>query len=61
MSDKINPDQAIFDAIAAAITSFGPGEFNVNVKKFISTFNGHRDRKLCTSLDAAPHPTKDTP
>jgi hypothetical protein len=49
-------DQAIYDAIVAAITSFGPGEFNVNVQKFIDTFNNHRDRKLCTSLDVAQTP-----
>jgi hypothetical protein len=53
MTDLVNRNQAIFDAIVAAITSFGPGEFNVNVKKFIETFNNHRDRALCTSLNGA--------
>jgi len=48
---SINPDQAIFDAIVAA-TSYDGGIL-INVQKFIDTFNGHRDRKLCTSLDVA--------
>jgi len=48
----INHDQAIFDAIAAATDHNDDGIF-VDVQKFIDTFNSHRDRKLCTSLDVA--------
>jgi hypothetical protein len=51
----INHDQAIFDAIAAATDHNDDGIF-VDVQKFINTFNNHRDRKLCTSLDVA-HPS----
>jgi hypothetical protein len=47
---SINHDQAIFDAIAAATDHNDDGIF-VDVQKFIDTFNSHRDRKLCTSLD----------
>ena len=53
---SINPDQAIFDAIVAAISY--DGGILINVQKFIDTFNGHRDRKLCTSLDVAQAPHK---
>jgi len=51
-------DQAIFDAIAAAIKdqSLSGGITVINTKAFIDTFNGHRDRKLCTSLDVAQAP-----
>ena len=48
---SINHDQAIFDAIAAATDHNDDGIF-VDVQKFIDTFNSHRDRKLCTSLDS---------
>ncbi len=48
----INHDQAIFDAIAAATDHNDDGIF-VDVQKFIDTFNNHRDRKLCTSLNIA--------
>jgi len=50
----INTDQAIFDAIAAAIRPdpMMPDCTFINVQKFIDTFNSHRDRKLCTSLDS---------
>jgi DNA-binding helix-hairpin-helix protein with protein kinase domain len=48
----VNPDQAIFDAISAAVTHDSDGII-INSKAFIETFNGHRDRKLCTSLDVA--------
>ena len=51
----INTDQAIFDAIAAATDHNDDGIF-VDVQKFINTFNNHRDRKLCTSLDVAQTP-----
>jgi len=51
----INHDQAIFDAIAAATDHNDDGIF-VDVQKFINTFNNHRDRKLCTSLDVAQTP-----
>jgi hypothetical protein len=49
---SIDPDQAIFDAICAA-ARHDPfrGAIVVDTKAFIETFNGHRDRKLCTSLD----------
>jgi hypothetical protein len=47
----VNPDQAIFDAIAAA-TRLDYCAVVIDTKKFIETFNGHRDRKLCTSLDS---------
>ena len=46
----INHDQAIFDAIAAATDHNDDGIF-VDVQKFIDTFNNHRDRKLCTSIN----------
>jgi len=54
----VNADQAIFDAIAAAIKdqSLSGGITVIDVQKFIDTFNGHRDRKLCTSLDVAHSP-----
>jgi hypothetical protein len=52
----INHDQAIFDAIAAATDHNDDGIF-VDVQKFIDTFNSHRDRKLCTSLDVAQAPS----
>ena len=48
---SINHDQAIFDAIAAATDHNDDGIF-INVQTFIDTFNGHRDRKLCTSIDS---------
>jgi len=50
----VNHDQAIFDAIVAAIRP--EPRFGISVQKFIDTFNGHRDRKLCTSLDVAQTP-----
>jgi len=49
---NVNTNQAIFDAIAAATDHNDDGIF-VDVQKFINTFNNHRDRKLCTSLDVA--------
>ena len=49
----VNPNQAIFDAIVAAVTPGDHGTYEVNVQTFIDTFNAHRDRKLCTSLDVA--------
>ncbi len=57
-------DQPIFDAIAAA-TSINkePDGFPrivMSAAKFIETFNNHRDRKLCTSLYAAPPPLPDS-
>jgi len=52
----INHDQAIFDAIAAATDHNDDGIF-VDAQKFINTFNNHRDRKLCTSLDVAQAPS----
>ena len=58
MSD-VNRDQAIFDAIVAATSTpagFLPVPINIDIQKFIDTFNGHRDRKLCTSLDVAQAP-----
>ena len=51
---SVNHDQAIFDAIAAA-TSYDGGIL-ISVQKFIDTFNGHRDRALCTSLSVAQAP-----
>jgi hypothetical protein len=58
---EVNTDQAIFDAISAAVsvrnfdaTSIG---IVIDTKAFIETFNNHRDRKLCTSLDTSV-PTK---
>jgi hypothetical protein len=54
----VNPDQAILDAISAAVMHDSDGII-INSKAFIETFNGHRDRKLCTSLDVAQ--TEDTP
>jgi len=53
----INHNQAIFDAIVAA-TGMDPqlGTILISTKKFIDTFNCHRDRKLCTSLDVAQQP-----
>ena len=52
---SINPDQAIFDAIIAATKdqSLSCGQIVIDTQAFIKTFNGHRDRKLCTSLDVA--------
>ncbi len=58
-TDTVYADQAIYDAICAAVTSFGPGEFNVNTKKFIETFNNHRDRALCTSLNGVAQTPRD--
>jgi hypothetical protein len=57
----INHNQAIFDAIVAA-TGMDPqlGTILISTKKFIDTFNGHRDRKLCTSLDVAQAPMRPT-
>ena len=52
-------DQAIFDAIAAATDHNDDGIF-INVQTFIDTFNNHRDRKLCTSLDVAQAPMRPT-
>jgi len=52
MSEDVYTNQAIFDAIAAATDHNDDGIF-VDVQKFIDTFNSHRDRKLCTSLDVA--------
>ncbi len=50
----VNPDQAIFDAIVAATgMNREIGVMTIRTKKFIDTFNSHRDRKLCTSLDVA--------
>jgi hypothetical protein len=47
----VNHNQAIFDAIAASIDGDDvDGPVEINVKKFIETFNSHRDRALCTSL-----------
>ncbi len=48
-------DQVIFDAILAAISdqSLSGGATMISVKKFIETFNNHRDRALCTSLSVA--------
>ena len=53
---SVNTDQAIFDAIAAAISrarhfDATHMELVIDTKAFIDTFNSHRDRKLCTSLD----------
>jgi len=56
----INHDQAIFDAIAAATDHNDDGIF-VDAQKFIDTFNSHRDRKLCTSLDVAQTPPMNLP
>jgi hypothetical protein len=58
MSEDVYTDQAIFDAIAAATRTELLCDDNdwhvvINVQKFIDTFNSHRDRKLCTSLDVA--------
>ncbi len=55
---SVNTDQAIFDAIAAAVSADGalPVTIRINTTKFIEAFNGHRDRKLCTSLDIAQTP-----
>jgi hypothetical protein len=48
----VNTDQVIFDAIAAATRVDALEEAVViNTKAFIDTFNAHRDRKLCTSLN----------
>jgi hypothetical protein len=45
-------DQAITDAIIAAVSTDNQlVAVYIDTKKFIETFNGHRDRKLCTSLD----------
>jgi len=57
---SINPDQAIFDAIIAATKdqSLSCGQIVIDTQAFIKTFNGHRDRKLCTSLDVAQAPHK---
>jgi len=52
----VNHDQAIFDAISAAVTHDSDGII-INSKAFIKTFNNHRDRKLCTSLDVAQAPS----
>jgi len=55
---SVNHDQAIFDAIVAATgMSREIGVITISTKKFIDTFNGHRDRKLCTSLDVGKTPT----
>ncbi len=51
----MNPDQAIFDAIAAA-TSQVNGMIVIDVRTFIERFNGHRDRALCTSVGVAQTP-----
>ena len=51
----VNPDQAILDAISAAVMHDSDGII-INSKAFIETFNGHRDRKLCTSLDVTQAP-----
>jgi hypothetical protein len=61
MSEDVYTDQAIFDAIAAATRTELLCDDNdwhvvINVQKFIDTFNSHRDRKLCTSLDVAQTP-----
>ncbi len=50
----VNHDQAIFDAIVAATSA--NMDVVIDTKKFIDTFNNHRDRKLCTSLDVAHSP-----
>ncbi len=57
MTGIVNTDQAIFDAIVAA-TSVERLSWAIviDTKAFIDTFNGHRDRKLCTSLDVAQAP-----
>ena len=52
----VNTDQAIFDAIVAATrreTTLDATrvEITIDTKKFIETFNNHRDRGLCTSLN----------
>ena len=57
---KVNTDQVIFDAITAAVSrarNFDATsiEIVIDTKSFIETFNNHRDRKLCTSLNASPH------
>jgi hypothetical protein len=49
----------IFDAIAASVSyaKDTDGAFMgvaIDTKKFIETFNNHRDRKLCTSLTPVP-------
>jgi hypothetical protein len=54
MSDLVYRDQAIFDAIAAAIFTTAVGPIIIDPKQFIKTFNNHRDRALCTSLNVAP-------
>jgi hypothetical protein len=48
---SVNTDQAIFDAIVAAIHLSEKRSVTISVQKFIETFNSHRDRKLCTSLN----------
>jgi dihydroorotate dehydrogenase len=57
MTDLVNRNQAIFDAIIEAVTPAGPGSFEINTKKFIETFNNHRDRALCMSLRIGPEPS----
>lgn len=52
-------DQAIFDAIVAATSSsefLMMGTITIDVQKFIDTFNNHRDRALCTSLNVTRQP-----
>ena len=59
---SINTDQAIFDAIVAAVRRDPVlGGTVIDIQKFIDTFNGHRDRKLCTSLDVAQAPPEGEP
>jgi hypothetical protein len=56
----VNHNQVIFDAIVAA-TSYDADGIIVNVKKFIETFNSHRDRALCTSLRVGDAQAPDDP
>ena len=54
MTDGVNPNQAIFDAIVAATSHsmfLAMGTITIDTDKFIETFNNHRDRALCTALD----------
>ena len=53
----VNNDQAIFDAIVAATRRLPVTGIGIDTKAFIDTFNSHRDRKLCTSLDVDKTPT----
>ena len=51
--DKVDGNQVIFDAIVASLSSnlTIKDAIEIDVEAFIETFNNHRDRKLCTSLN----------